>query len=478
MRRMRRARPSRPFLALAALAALIAAFATAQEGDAPATDAADEAAGPRPVHVLQVRGAIGPSVSDYIARGIDKAQQAGAGLVVLEMDTPGGLDTSMRDIIKAILASSVPVATFVHPSGSRAASAGTYILFASHIAAMAPATNLGAATPVPLGGGGGKDEHAPDKGAGGEEPDDAADADRIPGGAMGRKAVNDAVAYIRGLAEMRGRNADWAERAVRDAESLSAEAALTENVIDLVARDMADLLRKLDGREVRIASGTVTLATAGAVLTRVEPDWRTEFLDAITNPNVAYLLLLVGIYGLIFEGYNPGAVLPGVVGAISLLLAAYALQLLSVNYAGFALIALGIVLMMAELFMPSFGALGIGGVIAFVIGSIILLDTDAPGFGISRALIGSVAFVGGSLVFALIWFAARARQRPVVSGSEAILGAIAVAESDFADGGVVRLQGELWDAQSRTPIRAGERVRVIGRDGLRLRVERVASREG
>lgn len=481
---MRRARSPRPHLAIAAFAVLFAAFGAVlagaqeeeEEEETPAADV-QEAAGPRPVHLLQVRGAIGPSLSDYVVRGIDKAQEAGAALVVLEMDTPGGLDSSMRDIIKAILASTVPVATFVHPSGSRAASAGTYILYASHIAAMAPATNLGAATPVPIGGGG--DEHSP-AGGGKEQEDDAKDdEDAAPaGGAMGRKAVNDAIAYIRGLAELRGRNADWAERAVRHAESLSAEAALSENVIDLVARDVDDLLRQLDGRDVKIGSGSVRLATAGAPVTRVEPDWRTEFLDAITNPNVAYLLLLVGIYGLIFEGYNPGAVLPGVVGAIALLLAAYALQLLSVNYAGFALIALGIVLMMAEFFMPSFGALGIGGVIAFVIGSIILLDTDAPGFGISRTLIGSVAFVGGSLVFALIWFAARSRTRPVVSGREAIIGAIAVAETDFTDDGVVRLQGEQWQAFSATPIRAGERVRVIGRDGLRLRVERVVSTEG
>jgi len=457
---------------------LAASCALAADPDAAPeqTDAAN-ASGARQAYLLEIRGAIGPSTSDYIERGLDKAQDAGAALVVIEMDTPGGLDTSMRRIIKAILGSSVPVATFVHPSGSRAASAGAYILLASHIAAMAPATNVGAATPVALGGGGGEEpESSPDD----EKPDAPttvpapSEPPKHGGSAMERKAVNDAVAYIRSLAEMRGRNADWAERAVRNAESLSADAALDEHVIDLVATDVPDLLRQLDGRDVQIASGKVHLDTGALVLTRVEPDWRTRLLDSITNPNVAYLLLLVGIYGLIFEGYNPGAVLPGVVGAISLLLAAYALQLLEVNYAGFALIALGIILMMAEVFMPSFGSLGIGGVVSFVIGSIILIDTDAPGFGISRGLIGGVAFVGACIVLAIIWLSARARVRPVVSGREHLLGAVAVAQDAFAEQGYVRVRGELWEAHVRRPVQAGEKLRIVAVEGLQLEAEPLA----
>jgi membrane-bound serine protease (ClpP class) len=424
---------------------------------------------PHMAYVLGIRGAIGPATSDYFERGLAKAQDAGAALVILEMDTPGGLDTSMRGIIKAILASNVPVATFVHPSGSRAASAGAYILLASHVAAMAPATNVGAATPVSIGGGG--EAPAAKPGDEGDNADKKEGESSSRGSAMERKSINDAVAYIRSLAEMRGRNADWAEHAVRDAASLSADAALADHVIDLIAADIPDLLRQLDGREITIASGKVTLDTGMLTLRHVEPDWRTRLLDAITNPSVAYLLLLVGIYGLIFEGYNPGAVLPGVVGAISLLLAAYALQLLSVNYAGVALIALGVILMMAEVFMPSFGSLGIGGIISFVIGSIILLDTDVPGFGIPRALIGSIAFVGALLVFAIVWLAVRVRARPIVSGREHMLGNLAVAEGDFADRGPVRVQGELWEARTTRPVRAGERVRIVAVEGLQLQVE-------
>jgi membrane-bound serine protease (ClpP class) len=376
----------------------------------------------------------------------------------------------MRDIIKAILASPVPVATFVYPSGSRAASAGTYILYASHIAAMAPATNLGAATPVPIGG-------KPDTGKDGSDDQDEENGKTDPGSAMNRKAVNDAIAYIRSLAELRGRNAEWAEIAVREGESLSAEAALETGVIDVMADDIPGLLKAINGRTVTTEFGEVTLATESLIVEKRTPDWRTELLSVITNPSIAYLLLLVGIYGLIFEGYNPGAIVPGVVGAICLLLAAYALQLLPVNYAGLGLIALGVVLMIAELFAPSFGALGIGGIIAFVIGSVILIDTDVPGFRISLSLIFSMAIAGAVLVFAILAVAIKARRAPVVTGREELIGGVGEARSDIAEHGSVWVHSELWNARSATPLKACDKVRIIDIDGLTLVVEHL-NKEG
>lgn len=421
--------------------------------------------------VLEISDAIGPATSDFFLRTLEDANERKARLVILQMDTPGGLDSAMRDMIRAILASNVPVATYVAPSGARAASAGTYLLYASHIAAMAPATNLGAATPVQIGGSPPAEDPKPKGDDEGAKP-----APSEPGSAMERKAVNDAVAYIRGLAELRGRNEEWAEAAVRTAASLSATAALEQNVIDMIAADIPELLRKIDERTVKVATGEIQIATAGVVVERVQADWRTKLLAVITNPNVAYLLMLVGVYGLLLEGYNPGALLPGIVGAICLLLALYAFQVLSVNYAGLGLMILGLALIIAEAFAPSFGALGLGGIAAFVIGSIILMDTDVPGFHIARGVIGGVALAGSIVVLLTASFFARSRRRPVTTGAEQLLAEPAIAIESFEQTGFVRVRGEIWRAMSSAPIKEGQRLRILKVDGLTLEVAPDADR--
>ncbi|MEJ2256242.1 MAG: nodulation protein NfeD [Woeseiaceae bacterium] len=429
--------------------------------------------------VLDVDGPIGPATAEFITQAIERASGTATALVVIRLDTPGGLDASTRDIVKAILGSAVPVATFVSPVGARAASAGTYILYASHIAAMSPATNMGAATPVAIGmTGGSPRDRLPGKRPGDAAPDtdeDAAGDEAAPpatdtSDTMSRKAVNDSVAWIRSLADLRGRNADWAERAVREAVSITSEKALEIGVIDIIASDVDDLLEKADGRVVNLGGAEVTVQTRGLTVERLAPDWRIELLSVITSPTIAYLLLLVGIYGLVLEGYNPGAFLPGVVGAICLLLALYALQMLPVNYAGLGLILLGVVLMIAEVMVPSFGALGIGGIIAMVIGSIILIDTDAPGFVVSRPLIGAIAISASLGLMAILWFAVRARERPVVSGREQLLGERGTAMESFPATGEVFVHSERWTAESEQPVREGQSVEVIGLKGLHLLV--------
>jgi membrane-bound serine protease (ClpP class) len=448
-----------PSIVIAALAS--AAFIVLAAPFAPAATA-------ERAIVLEIDGAIGPPLADYITRELKAARSSDARLVILRMNTPGGLDTSMRQIVSTILASPVPVVTYVAPNGARAASAGTYIAYASPIAAMAPGTNIGAATPVQLGGGSlFPSEQKSQKDQKEAKPGEPADTET-------RKILNDATAYIRSLAAVSGHNADWAAEAVRSASSLPAAEALSLHVIDVIADDVPDLLRKIDGREVKVAGKPQRLATVGLEVEVRPPDWQTDLLMLVTNPNVAFILMLIGVYGLIFEFFNPGAVAPGLIGAISLVVAFYALAFMPINYAGAALVLLGVALMIAEVHIGAFGALGVGGIAAFVIGAVMMFPTHAPGFSLSHGVVAATA-LGSAALLLLALAAVLRRRRPVVTGHEALIGAEGETVS-WQDGeGRVRVKGEIWLARSDAALTAGSRVKIIGRDGLVLRVQGIGA---
>ena len=430
------------------------------------------------VRVVDINGAIGPATADYFIRALKEAANDDVELVVMKLDTPGGLVSSLRDMVKEILASPVPVAVYVAPNGARAASAGTYLTYASHIAAMAPVTNIGSSTPVSIGGEGGgfpapggfdDPRNSEEQG---EESEESPPSDPS---AMDKKVVNDAVAYIRSLAELRGRNADWAELTVREAANLTASEALEMNVIEYIANDLPELLEAVDGKTISNVDGAdVTLETASATVVEVETDWRHEFLKVITDPNIAYLLLIIGINALLFEFYSPGLGAGGIVGVICLLMAAYALQMLPVSFAGLALLVVGFGLLVAEVFTPTYGVLGLGGVVAFLAGSLLLFDTDVEGFRVSIEII--VAFGLGTV--ALVYFVGRRAyqhwKRGPVSGVDAVIGETATVVEEFDKSGRVRVAGEIWSAVCDTPLNKDDTVIVKSMDGLTLTVEKVA----
>lgn len=405
------------------------------------------AAEAKPIHVITYEGIINPVSSELFATAITQAERAGAEALIIQLDTPGGLDTSMRDTIKAMIASEIPVVVYVAPSGGRAASAGVFITLAAHLSAMAPGTNIGAAHPVAMGG----------------QMDEE----------MKSKVVNDAAAYIRSLAERRGRNAEWAEKAVRESVSITEQEAVQLNVIDFVASDLSELIKKIDGRTVVTVLGERVLSTANAEVVENPISLRLRILKAISDPNVAYILMLVGITGLIAELYSPGAIFPGVVGAISLILAFYSFQTLPINYAGLLLILFGVVLFIAEALAPSFGILGLGGITALLIGSLMLMDTDLPALRISPTVI--VSTITMVLLVSLVFIRAawRAQRDRTVTGKEGMAGEVGVALAEIAPRGTIRVRGEIWQAEADEPIAKGEEVEVVEMVGLKLRVRKI-----
>lgn len=472
---------------------VVAAQESAQPVAAPAENsqtqerqqAASEAASPGLALVLNIQGAIGPATTEYLEQSLATAQERSARVVILQLDTPGGLVTSLRDINRAILASPIPVITYVSPSGAQAASAGTYMVYASHLAAMAPGTNLGAATPVAMGGAPGQppaqdrpQSNDEGKGAGDTQGDESTDdgkhgssgSSQAPGDAGSQKALNDAIAYIRSLAQMHGRNADWAEEAVREAASLPAHEALEQNVVEIIANDLPDLLQKAHGREVNLGGASVTLDTADLQVETLEPNWRAQFLNVITNPNLAYILLLLGIYGIIFELMNPGALVPGTIGGISLLVALLALNMLPINYAGGGLMLLGIALMTAEAFVSSFGLLGLAGFVAFALGSVFLFDGDIPGMSLDWPVIALAAVASLGLLAVVLAAVVRAHRRQVVSGNATLVSNVGTVHAWQNGEGSVHVHGEIWDARGPATLAPGDKVEVTARNGLTLTV--------
>ena len=448
------------------LACALQVFGQLQSAPSPQSSAGHGA-------LLRIDGPIGPATSAYLEHAGRQAVEEGASVLVLQIDTPGGLDSATRDIVRWILASPIPVIGYVSPEGARAASAGTYIMYATHVAVMAPATHLGSATPVPISG---PAPSLPKPGIGGKDSDETADDGSGSAGgpepdAMQKKVINDAVAYIRGLAERRGRNVEWAELAVREGANLTASDALEKNVIDLVAPTLQDLLAEISGREVETSAGKRVLVTAGLTVREIEPDWRMKLLAALASPTIAYILLLAGMYGLLLEGYNPGAMLPGVVGAICLLLGLFALQMLPVNYVGLALMILGIALLIGEMMVPSFGVLGFGGIAAFVLGSVMLMDSDVPGYAVNVGVIGGIAAFASVLMGLTIYMAVRSHKKPVVTGEVRQVGQIVQISSFESGKGQARLGGEIWNVRCSSSLSPGDRARVTEVQGLTLMVE-------
>ncbi len=401
------------------------------------------------IYLLKVEGIINPATAGYITKGIEKAEKEGGACLVIQMDTPGGLMESMRSIVKRMLTARIPIIVYVAPNGSRAGSAGVFITMAAHIAAMAPGTNIGAAHPVQLG----------------EKIDDKMEA----------KILNDTVAYIKTIAKQRGRNEQWAEKAVRESVSVKEDEALKLGVIDLVSPSLEDLFNRIDGRRVEISPGNViTLKVKGVETKDVTMSFRDQLLSIISNPNIAYILLMLGIYGLIFELANPGVILPGVIGGICLIMAFFALQMLPVNYAGVALILLGIILFIAEVKITSYGMLSVAGVISLLLGSIMLIDSPAEFLQISfvKFILPVVLVSAAFFLFALIMVVRAHRRRPT-TGKEGLIGRIGVATVDLKPEGVVEIRGELWNAVAEEEIKAGEKVQVKAMDGMKVRVIKI-----